>query len=571
MKKRFRNLNISFRKAAMITVTILVIPLFFSVFLFDAYAVAQQQKQLYHSRMGILDLYQSYWEDTLKIVEDYLSETIINSSYFSQMVYSNTKTESYIAALHFDDQNKALLRSREILGAFSVYSQPHDMYRVIYEDSYSHKDLMLLREYVVQAANETKSPFSCKALHFSDRSVLVFTYTYQQNVVAAMIDPSQIEYVDLHEGGAIFFAQEDGKLYASPAVFKEEISSISDKQEVIGQKDGRYWEITKVPLSNNLGFLCYASPMKDFWDQLSPIQYMLLCITIILLAFIPICLIVLRRLLLEPMSMFTSTMKAIQSGDTTIRVPQQSMLQEVNQISETVNIMLDTIQQQKIEFYEQQLTTQYVQLQYLHLQIRPHFFLNILNVVYSLAGEGKDNAIQELVLNFSDYLRSIFKDSSKLISLETEVCSIKSYVCLQQKLQAYPPELKLDIDAETSQCLVPALSLLTFVENSFKHSQNQRSSLEIRIKSRRFSGGEENYLNISILDNGGGFTPEQLEFLNQKNSLTDSNRHVGISNIRNRLFLLYGSKASLSFRNTTDGACVELFLPIEDATERGIQ
>lgn len=250
-------------------------------------------------------------------------------------------------------------------------------------------------------------------------------------------------------------------------------------------------------------------------------------------------------------------------------MPASSKLQEVNQISHTVNTMLDIIQQQKIDAYEQKLTIQHAQLQYLQLQIRPHFFLNCLNIVYSMAGEGKDLAIQELVLDLSSYLRSIFQDGSKLVELRTELASVESYVRIQQAGAQLPPQLKVSLDADTLKVPVPPLSLLTFVENSVKHSQRQDSPLEIRIKSSRLETDDGEYLYVSISDNGGGISQEELRGLNSPQTQVYSDRHVGISNIRSRLELLYSGKATLSFRNLTDGACVEIFLPIpSETTER---
>ena len=201
----------------------------------------------------------------------------------------------------------------------------------------------------------------------------------------------------------------------------------------------------------------------------------------------------LRRWMLQPVGALTCTMEAIQEGNTSIRVPASSKLQEVNQISHTVNTMLDIIQQQKIDAYEQKLTIQHAQLQYLQLQIRPHFFLNCLNIVYSMAGEGKDLAIQELVLDLSSYLRSIFQDGSKLVELKTELASVESYVRIQQAGAQLPPQLKVSLDADTLKVPVPPLSLLTFVENSVKHSQRQDSPLEIRIKSSRLETDDGEY------------------------------------------------------------------------------
>ena len=274
----------------------------------------------------------------------------------------------------------------------------------------------------------------------------------------------------------------------------------------------------------------------------------------------PLCWLTLRRLLLEPVGTLTRTMRAIQGGDTTIRVPQKSKIQEVNQISQTVNTMLDTIQQQKIDAYEQQLANQHAKLQYLHLQIRPHFFLNCLNLLYSLAGEENYQAIQDAILDLSTYLRSIFQDSAKLVPLKAELASVESYVRIQGAGTQLPPQLKLSIDADTLKIPVPTLSLLTFVENSLKHSCRRilpwRSEFDAAACPARTTA-------ISMYPSattaaaslpGPGKLNGPLESIYTQN-------HVGISNIRHRLQLLYEGQATLSFRNLTDGACVELFLP----------
>ena len=78
--------------------------------------------------------------------------------------------------------------------------------------------------------------------------------------------------------------------------------------------------------------------------------------------------------------------------------------------------MLDTISQQKINSYEQELEIQRTQMQCLQLQIRPHFFLNCLSKIYSLAGEKQFSPIQELSLDLSAYFRNIFKDGSQPVS-----------------------------------------------------------------------------------------------------------------------------------------------------------
>ena len=561
----------SFRRAATFTLAVLVVPLFIVMILFNSYTIYQQQVTIRGSRVNTLRVYQTRWEETISMLEDYLADTVANNADFSDMVYASTKVRAYLASLRLDSHTRTLLRAYELLGAFFLYADSFDYYRLIYTDSYPLEDLDVLRWKVIESAQEDTTTSQWEWVELSDRTVLLYTYNFHGTVAASMVDPARLDFSGLGEEGCVFLAMPDGRAYCPQLALGEETLPQLSSGETVKWvlSDGGEYELTRLSLSQEVGSIYFAAPAKTLLQQLSAVQLLLLVISFVLLACIPVSWLTLRRLMLEPVGSLTKTMEAIQSGDTTIRVPQTSRISEVNQIAQSVNTMLDIIQQQKIDAYEQRLATQHAQLQYLHLQIRPHFFLNCLNILYSLAGEKKYDAIQELALNLSTYLRHIFKDGSKLVPLETELASVENYIRIQQAGAQIPPQLKVIIDADTPKVMVPPLSLLTFVENSIKHSSRQDSPLEIRIKCSRLPGDEEGYLYVSISDNGGGFTEEQLKELNSPGENIYTDRHVGIVNIRNRLHLLFGSRATLSFRNLIDGACVELFLPINSEKDEG--
>lgn len=387
---------------------------------------------------------------------------------------------------------------------------------------------------------------------------------YRGTVIAAMIDPSRQSYPGLEPDSRILYTLPNGSPIAPSAapdgfaVFPAERGG-----HTFRDANGRRYDWISLPLLSLDGYILYVTPSVTFLQQLSVTQRVLLAITLGLLASIPLCWLMLRRLLLQPLDSLTETMQAIQLGNTEIRVPQDSNVYEVTEIARTVNTMLDTIRRQKIDSYEQQLEVQSAQLQYLQLQIRPHFFLNCLNLIYSLSEEQKYGDLQTLIIDLSTYLRSIFKDSSKLVPLREEIASVDSYIRIQRAGNPVPPRLWLMIDADAPQAEIPPLSILTFVENAVKHARPPADlPLAIRIQCSLLHSPEGDYLNASVCDNGGGFTQEQLRELNHPHDDLYTDRHVGIANIRHRFRLLYGDRAALFFRNLTDGACAELVLPL---------
>lgn len=70
---------------------------------------------------------------------------------------------------------------------------------------------------------------------------------------------------------------------------------------------------------------------------------------------------------------------------------------------------MDTqISRLKVEVYEKELEKQKIQSDFLRVQIQPHFYANILNLIYGLAQVKDYGAIQKLSSNTAGYFRYHF-------------------------------------------------------------------------------------------------------------------------------------------------------------------
>lgn len=562
--------NIPFRKVALLFMLVTSVPLFLSVGMFNWHTVREQRSTLTDSRRSTLAIYRAQLEDTFQASEIYLADIVANDRDFQRTVYARSRTEAYVFSYELSKRCSAMLYTYPLIGGFFTYSSPYDCYRITYTGSYRQEDLAAVRSAVIKAGDSDLAVEKWIPLPFFDRTVFLYTQTFHHTVAAVMVDPTQQEFPGLEPQDKIFYTDREGAPYTPGYGFETAVPVSGGAGEFTSPNGDRY-DLTLLPLSTVEGCIFYASPAADFLEFLGVAQRVLLLFTFLLIACIPCGWLVLRNFLLEPMTRLAKATQEIQKGDTEIRVAEDSAIKEANEIARTVNIMMDTIRQQKIESYEQQLELQRAQLQYLQIQIRPHFFLNCLNVIYSLAGEKKLPELQEVTLALSDYLRSIFKNSVRLIPLSTEISSVESYVRIHQLGAGLPPELAVKIGPDAAQIPVPPISILTFVENSIKHSKRLDAPLRIHIAAQRLCTEDGSYLNVTIRDNGGGFSQAVLRKLNYPKDRLYSERHIGIANIRYRLNFLYEGRASLSFRNLTDGACIELFLPIDETTEGGGQ
>ena len=557
----------SIRRLALLSLSIIVLPLFLAVVLFDWYAVKQQLGIMQTARENTLSIYQSAFDEAIHQAENFTATITSDQTDFEAVVFAKNKTEVYLASQTIGNQCKAFLQTQEMLSAFFIYSQQFDYNRLIYSGHYLQADLAVLRETVKSSAEMGDRPSRWQEVTLGDRRVLFYLYVRRGTVFAALIDPARQSYPGLSPEERIFYTTPQNVPY-QPQPFSEEV--FAQAQGIaFSNEDNREYQLLSLPLTSIEGRVYHAIPAEPFFQILTPIQMALLCLTACLLFAIPMCWLVLRRLLLDPLTKMTGAMQAIQEGHTDVRMPENSYILEVREIFKTVNAMLDTISQQKINSYEQELEIQRTQMQCLQLQIRPHFFLNCLSKIYSLAGEKQFSPIQELSLDLSAYFRNIFKDGSQLIPLEVELNSVGSYIRLQQVGTKLPPRLQVDVDTVASKALVPPLSILTFVENSIKHSKRIDSPLEIIIQCTALQSDDRGYLNITITDNGGGFSEEQLKLLNAPGTGKNDSEHIGIANVRRRLRLLYQEEAALCFMNLSDRASVELFLPLKNKTTGG--
>jgi two-component system, LytTR family, sensor kinase len=171
-------------------------------------------------------------------------------------------------------------------------------------------------------------------------------------------------------------------------------------------------------------------------------------------------------------------------------------------------------------------------------QINPHFLFNTLNTVSSLIRFDPDMA-RGVVLKLSNILRRLLRKHETFVPLREELEFIDNYLDIEvirfgrDKLQIFK-----EIDEEALDMFVPSMLLQPMVENSIKHGLDPRlAGGEIHIRTRRHDGR----LLIEIADNGLGISAERLTEV--------YGGGIGISNVHERLRLLYGDQFKMDIRS----------------------
>ena len=154
-------------------------------------------------------------------------------------------------------------------------------------------------------------------------------------------------------------------------------------------------------------------------------------------------------------------------------------------------------------------------------QIRPHFIYNTLGTIERMCMKDPEQAFQ-LVRNFSLYLRGNFSelDSVTPIRFAEELKHIEYYVNIEK---VRFPDMTIEYQVETTDFVLPALSVQPLVENAIKHGlMRLESGGHIMIRSYE----TDDHFCVEVTDDGVGFDTSLP---------VEEKKHVGLRNIRGRL------------------------------------
>ena len=255
------------------------------------------------------------------------------------------------------------------------------------------------------------------------------------------------------------------------------------------------------------------------------------------------------RKILDPLYRTIEIMERVSNGEIALRIPEiENLTPEISQMNHTFNQMLDHMaalsQKEKqliMKAAQAEVLQKQAQFDALNHQIRPHFLFNTLNTIILLIKMGKNDETVTAVGQLATILRGMI-NADKFVSLKEEINICKCYIELQLLRH---DTLQYEITASEAadmDCLIPAMTIQPVVENCFIHAfenKNEDISLSVDISV------EKENLVIEVTDNGDGMSAKQLEEVRKKLQDNDSS-NVGLSNINNRLKLIYGPEYGIS-------------------------
>lgn len=276
---------------------------------------------------------------------------------------------------------------------------------------------------------------------------------------------------------------------------------------------------------------------------------------------------ILRQLIARPVSALLGKTERVGAGDFS-RDPAIEWNNEFGDIGRGLNDLSENVSTLMDRRVRDEKQKQELEYQILQSQINPHFLYNTLNTIKWMATIQGSEGIAEMSTALSRLLRNVSKGTRNLIPLRDELNLVQDYFTIMKYRYGGTIELEVQVDEPPLyDLLVNRFSLQPIVENAIFHGIEPKAAagtITIHAYQKNVPDADTPLLCIDVADNGIGMDEETCRKVLAPNAQesTDFFRHVGISNVNQRIRYAFGSAYGLTIASTPGkGTCVTMTLP----------
>lgn len=306
---------------------------------------------------------------------------------------------------------------------------------------------------------------------------------------------------------------------------------------------------------------------SDLFSKVNRLQRNLLIASVFVFILTIVASFVLSSTITGPLGKLAKAMRFIEIGDFIgAKRLMPTIKSQNNEVSYLIKVTEHTVDQltKLIETeYKANLRRKDAEYKALLLQINPHFLNNTLEIMGSLAIQGKNKEVMNVSIYLGKMLRYSLNTKSKVVELGEELNYIKNYTDILKLRYEEMININMEIDPETKTLPIIKFILQPLVENAVKYSFSEKAEATIFIKTKKM----DNQIKIIIEDKGVGMSDKVLSSLLESdeeiNVLDSKGNSIGLRNVLGRLTLYYGQGftydiESILNEGTKINLCIEL-------------
>ena len=220
-------------------------------------------------------------------------------------------------------------------------------------------------------------------------------------------------------------------------------------------------------------------------------------------------------------------------------------------LAHDVLVAFESVQAAARREAESRLLAREAELQMLRTQINPHFLFNSLNSISALTSIDA-GAAREMTVDLAQFFRrTLALAERERITLGEEVTLSEHFLAIEKRRFGAKLQAELRVSPEAAECLLPPMTLQPLLENAIKHG------------IRQVDGGGTIAVDALVRD---GWLHVAVANPVAREDAPSGSHGVGLKNIRERLAVLYGTRARIAWQRSETQFAIEINLPAEKET-----
>ena len=276
-----------------------------------------------------------------------------------------------------------------------------------------------------------------------------------------------------------------------------------------------------------------------------------LVLSVLFLAMIPAVIrigAILHRRVTRPLEILADASRRIEGGELGTTVPMRGP-DELGVLGEAFSNMSLRLRELIDRTYKEAIALRDAQIQALQSRINPHFINNALEDINWQARIDGSDAVCRMVSALSVLLNATMaRKERRTVPLREELKVADAYIFFSQERFGDRLTVRREIAGEALEDELPLLSLQPVLENAVEHGIAPAGGGEILLRAVRGDGT----LEITVVNGGKPMDGDDRERIDAALNARPTGSHVGLSNIANRLRLIYHGRAAMEAE--TDGA-----------------
>lgn len=324
---------------------------------------------------------------------------------------------------------------------------------------------------------------------------------------------------------------------------------------------------TSASSQNSDCVITFTWPYNEFSRHINLWVYFILASLLLFLLDAPTLAFLFQKKVCNPLKELNQAHHEILLGNEDYQISREPTSLEFTEAYDSFNTMAKTLKELRLNKINRELAYKEMQLNNLQLQIRPHFLLNMMNLLYTLVQTQQFEVSQEMILYLSQYFRYMFRNGKDLNLFAKELDLIKSYLQVSAFQHPGAFTVSYQIDPIIELIRIPPLLIHNFVENIIHHALLPNRVVHIVL----FGEYDDHMVTLQISDDGRGMPKEDVDMINNRTfPESDIGKHVGIRNSITRLHYYFGEKAHVIVESCPDiGTTFSIYIPydLEEASD----